>query len=356
MNMKTIEEETVLIPFMRYHYTYSNGKVSIISMEMNANMMDPEGEPLWIALMSMYYQYNNQNHLTMMYMAATDMETGEMIIGSRVHFVYENNRVHSVVNFEIDEETEEAMYDKSVVEYDANGRAIQMIAYSSPDSSSWTQYEKTVMTYDPTDTSNYDTFQNIVDNSNYMQIGFNYNFGTARVNNEMTYSWNGSEWENLGKELYAYDTNWNITLNQEQEWINNDWQTFSEVQLAYVNAQQLDYQIHKELNNDILQEYIRYRYNYTTANDNQVIAPSTISINAYPNPFNGNTNITVKSNDKQVKVQLYNIKGRLIAEENMNLNRSNNVNFNTEHLSSGIYFVKVKSATESKTCKIMKIK
>ncbi|HOD53491.1 MAG TPA: T9SS type A sorting domain-containing protein [Candidatus Cloacimonadota bacterium] len=118
----------------------------------------------------------------------------------------------------------------------------------------------------------------------------------------------------------------------------------------------MDYQIHKELNNDILQEYIRYRYNYTTANDNQVIAPSTISISAYPNPFNGNTNITVKSNDKQVKVQLYNIKGRLIAEENMNLNRSNNVNFNTEHLSSGIYFVKVKSATESKTCKIMKIK
>jgi len=348
----SLNEENVYLPFTKHFYTYNNDKLTSITMKMNANISEPDSEPLWIDVITANYYYNTQNHLSLVVTEFTLFQPTT----ARVHFTYENNRVKSIINYEVDDDSGQILFHKSDVEYDGNGRAAQMIGYTSSDSTNWTQTDKIVLNYDPSDNSDYDNFQYVIDNSSQERIGFYYFYGNARINSEITYSWTGSVWDNSEKENFIFDPNWNVILNQEQEWVNNAWLTTNEREIAYINPQQVNYQISKELNNNIMVNTSRCRYEYSTANDNHVVFPSAIHISTYPNPFNGNTTVSVKANDNHAIVQLYNVKGQLISEEDMNLNRSNTVNFKTEYLSSGIYFVKVKTANETKTQKILKIK
>ena len=74
---------------------------------------------------------------------------------------------------------------------------------------------------------------------------------------------------------------------------------------------------------------------------------------AYPNPSNGNFEITFPSNEKEISIQLFTVQGQLIE---MDLYKVNNgrIALSLEGKPVGIYFLKV-GVTNPKILKIIKI-
>ncbi|NQV18522.1 MAG: M6 family metalloprotease domain-containing protein [Armatimonadetes bacterium] len=102
--------------------------------------------------------------------------------------------------------------------------------------------------------------------------------------------------------------------------------------------------------------------------ENEVIEVISQSfINTYPNPFNPETNIalsiTAADQELPVTVEIYNIKGQLVKTVLDNQTVQNNAKFiwngtdnNGTSTTSGLYFVKLKTASSTSVAKMMLIK
>ncbi|MDZ7692487.1 MAG: S8 family serine peptidase [Balneolaceae bacterium] len=79
----------------------------------------------------------------------------------------------------------------------------------------------------------------------------------------------------------------------------------------------------------------------------------------YPNPYNGSTRLRLDlSSQSHVNISVYNILGRKVAEivDKELEPRIHIFNFNSRHLSSGIYFARLQSETRTKTIKMVLVK
>ena len=94
-----------------------------------------------------------------------------------------------------------------------------------------------------------------------------------------------------------------------------------------------------------------------------MVFPVDISLHApYPNPFNPSTKIKyeVPFGGANINISIYDIRGRLVSEL-LNDYKEHQINpykviWNANDISSGVYFVKMKSDNNVKTQKIMLIK
>ena len=96
---------------------------------------------------------------------------------------------------------------------------------------------------------------------------------------------------------------------------------------------------------------------------NHNILPATVNLLApYPNPFNPSTTIeyNVPSGGMNINLSIYDIRGRLVAElvDGYHEERIEpyKVTWNGDYLSSGIYFVRLKSDLNTQVQKITLIK
>ncbi len=86
-------------------------------------------------------------------------------------------------------------------------------------------------------------------------------------------------------------------------------------------------------------------------------------ISIYPNPFSGNiaTNIDVRVKENETsQLSIYNLKGQIVRNENLTAGEHtiiwNGLDNSGKRCSNGIYFVQMKSATYSKTSKVLLVK
>lgn len=98
-------------------------------------------------------------------------------------------------------------------------------------------------------------------------------------------------------------------------------------------------------------------------NDAPALPSATELLTIYPNPFSGNisTNIAVRVKENETSdLSIYNIKGQLVRTEKVAAGEHNIVwnglDNSGKRCSSGIYFVQMKSATYSKTSKVLLVK
>jgi endonuclease I len=101
----------------------------------------------------------------------------------------------------------------------------------------------------------------------------------------------------------------------------------------------------------------------TTSVDDISPVAKSISLNIYPNPVNNQATINVASNKNlngSLTMDIFNAKGQKVLHKtynNLNSNQiSENVNFNNEKFSNGIYFVKVSQNGYSANKKILILK
>jgi hypothetical protein len=79
---------------------------------------------------------------------------------------------------------------------------------------------------------------------------------------------------------------------------------------------------------------------------------------AYPNPFNINTTVsfTIPYEDANATLVLYDLRGALIQvlyNGKLNANQKNQIQFNRENLSTGVYLFKLTTSKESKNFKVI---
>lgn len=98
-------------------------------------------------------------------------------------------------------------------------------------------------------------------------------------------------------------------------------------------------------------------------NDVPTLPNTTELISIYPNPFSGNisTNIDVRVKENETsQLSIYNLKGQLVKKENLLAGNHtiiwNGLDNSGKKCSNGIYFVQMKSATYSKTSKVLLMK
>jgi hypothetical protein len=95
-----------------------------------------------------------------------------------------------------------------------------------------------------------------------------------------------------------------------------------------------------------------------TGNDDDNL-PVNETVTVYPNPFRDNTNVQVRSKSNQTfDVTVYNVKGQVIQMINGLTDNSGNANvtINRNGMISGVYFVKVKTADNEFTNKVILLK
>jgi len=100
----------------------------------------------------------------------------------------------------------------------------------------------------------------------------------------------------------------------------------------------------------------------TDVDDNLLISSTTLLGN-YPNPFNPTTTIYFKLNIEDTdnaELVIYNLKGQKIQQYSLNNNQSsitwNGIDQSGKHVTSGVYFYKLISNTETQTKKMLLLK
>ena len=101
----------------------------------------------------------------------------------------------------------------------------------------------------------------------------------------------------------------------------------------------------------------------TDDNDVPTLPNNTELISIYPNPFSGNiaTNIAVRVKENETSdLAIYNLKGQLVRKEKLAAGEHtiewNGLDNLGKRCSNGIYFVQMKSASYTKTSKVLLIK
>jgi hypothetical protein len=351
----------VWVQFMKITNTVTNNRVTYVSMEMNMNMGQPTEEPQWIAMGGFTYVYNANNHLEHMYLSMMNMETGVMESDTRAHYIYENNMLKYMYSTEKDEDSDAIIYEKQEVFF-VNNKFHHIVGQTSADSSSWVNNTYSEVTFDPTDNSNYDTFQNIVDNGSFYPLYYHYPFMGARITQELTKDWNGTSYEEAEKETFTFDSNWNVTEDFNQNKIDGNWVGEDRTLITYVNANQINTVIESDWPNGTEQNSNRYRFQYGTGTTDVTSPMSNLRIASYPNPFKEDAVITIKSENVQnAQIELFNVKGRKVASKEISINSNTNINLSQissdfNRLATGIYFVKVNTGNGSVSKKVIKIK
>jgi len=89
------------------------------------------------------------------------------------------------------------------------------------------------------------------------------------------------------------------------------------------------------------------------------VSPPTSSIDfiksaesIFPNPFDNK--ITIKTNEKTFNINIYDISGKNIFQQNIIDNCNNQISINTNSIKSGIYFIEINSKNKRITSKIIK--
>ena len=100
--------------------------------------------------------------------------------------------------------------------------------------------------------------------------------------------------------------------------------------------------------------------NYSELNNVTISEPSAFSIgNAYPNPFNPSTNLSLElTTTADISVKVFNIMGQLvdvISEGNLTAG-AHSVAWDASQVSSGVYFVNTEVGSETNVQKIMLVK
>ena len=243
-------------------------------------------------------------------------------------------------------------------------------------------YSKTTYTYNDKDslaTQLDQTFnQQTLQLANSSQTTFAYNSDGA-LNQHVTQTWTTDQWVNSVRETNTYNASKKATSSLGEKWVNNAWENDSRYTFTYSAAGSITESLTESwLNNAWANtSLVKYTYNATnkieqivTQNWNTALAQwdneSRISYDlstaidpvqlvgkgsvVYPNPFEDQITIESSSPDEH-GIQVFNAVGQLI--QSIKTNKSV-TNLNLGGMEKGVYFMKIKTAKNEQTIKLLK--
>lgn len=236
------------------------------------------------------------------------------------------------------------------------------------DTGVWTPIERTHITYHQQDTSTYDDFythilmQPAMGDYDIMPFGSYF-----MINEEVTYVFEASLWSLQNKTSYLYNTG-TLALEEvkdyyyaSEQWVQEAQDDFSYDEDGYM----LQWLYSQVIGSDLFfNERKTYQYENMSDSQDPTGAPMVSSLKVFPNPFNPKTNISFDlSKAEQVRVEIFNLKGQRVRTllDEFKASGNHQVSWNGKDerglaVGSGMYIVRLKSAHNSKSAKILLLK
>ncbi len=252
------------------------------------------------------------------------------------------------------------------LDWDANGRVDYItLSMFDVDYEAWFPVYKTYMTYHPQDQSNYQTFMDFLTAQlTFGNHDLNHMSSQIKVIEELEYAMTEEEdWMLESKYEYNYDTNLRLTQVLESWYDSEEWILTAQEDFAYDGSGNLIEWLFSDVWYESVDPYHRrlYTYSEVSSNPNNVTNPPTAILNVYPNPFNPQTTIYFDlAKTAEVEIEIYNLKGqkvRSLINEVKTAGKHqivwNGTNDRGNIMSSGMYFVRMKSGKDIVSRKII---
>lgn len=307
------------------------------------------------------YYYDTANHLMHRNVLQYNSSSQEYESSSRNHYIYTGDVLTNVYNYYRGMAN---AYEKVTYTVDGSGRFITETCVHSPDSLTWTNNYVYTYSWDANDTSTGAQYsQYLAKYLPYYYMWDSMEFGMLSEKEILSY-WNGTSYIIHLRDVFSYNPSGFITEKVRQFWNSSAWENGSRQMYSYDTNNNVDVVYWQNWNTgpqmwDEIVNRNTYIWGQVTANHDEVVVPELLSLSVYPNPFNGNVNISFESKiNAPFKASIYNVKGQEIRTFYNNAkavvwdgrDKKNNP------VSNGIYFIKATQDGESVSQKVIRIK
>lgn len=138
------------------------------------------------------------------------------------------------------------------------------------------------------------------------------------------------------------------------KWVQQGTNVIGNAVVDVIDSRETDgYTVIATHGNGVFHTYITNSSDITSTD--QTLKEDNVSLKIYPNPAQHTVNIEVGESIQKANIRLIDQNGRLIqAKQNVNINASQAMQLNINHLASGVYFVSIQSENINITQKLIK--
>ena len=234
---------------------------------------------------------------------------------------------------------------------DKDSLATQLDQIVDPSTLQLANSSQATFTYNPDGTLNQHVTQTWETGQwqNSMRDTNTYN-ASKQVTSSLGEKWVNNAWENQSRSTFTYNTAGSIKESLKENWLNNTWVNDSMEMYSYNANNKIQQNVTQSWNTALAQWNNESRITYDYSITSVPVELAGVGPVVYPNPFKDQITIESRSlNDHTI--QVYNAVGQLIKSIKTN---ESVTNLNMGGFEKGVYFMKINTANNEQTIKLLK--
>jgi len=276
----------------------------------------------WIEIMRAMQSYNIFDQITELSLEMKEMD--EWVTVTVYDFHYDdNNRLEYFLStyYGDNDGWPNRIFEADMTHfnYDGEGRISEILVTVTEDGDVWYNMENSFIEYHPADNSQYQDFQDFLNQFVLMMIGAS-GYGSSlpfMFESEDIYHWDEglNEWDLAHKNLYFYDSNNLVTSIEFHVWSGDEWELSDRELYSYDDDDLLSQILYQWYHFDFwIDEYRElFFFNETSSVEQGSVSSTLLEVTNFPNPFNPETKISFSIDSEQnVELKVYNILGQKI--------------------------------------------
>lgn len=335
------------------HNTWLPGGEYLQSSVLGMRMMGMSFE-----LMKTFAVYDNQDRLTHLYMYSQPFMTKAWEPMQRIHVVYNGNQF-TAYTWEAADEERPSSYGKINFTFDTQGRVQTETEQSSADSLNWTDNYRTTYTWHPSDTTTGASYiQHIAHMMPQMLMMMEDSFIPGMISQLLSENWTGA-WVLSDKDVYTYNANNSLAEALSYTYQGSAWENNWKGTYSYDTNHNLQFmdEYYWDMGMSVWNPDMRTAYNWeqsSAVSDDEIPAAEAIGLTVYPVPFSAGLSIRLEGKSSSpLTLEIFNLKGQMIHHAVTSPNSVYQWNASTPE---GVYFIKASQDGRSSIRKALRIK
>jgi hypothetical protein len=297
-------------------FTYSDSK-KILTETTQISMGD-----LKVDYMKMIYTYNDKDSLATLITQNMDFQTLQLVNSSQVTYSYNPDGTEHQNVVQTWNVAQWANLSRSTNTYN-DSKQVTSSLDEKWENEAWVNVSRNTITY----------------------------LTNGTVQGELEETWVDNAWVNSSRFSYTFNANLKIIKTLDELWGDNAWVNDSQSMWSYTTNGEIEQIVSQDWKTDLAQwentSRITYDYNSTGIDPEKLARKGSV---VYPNPFKDQITIQSSTLDDHA-IQVFNAAGQLI--QSIKTNKSV-THLNLGALEKGVYFMKIKTAKNEQTVKLLK--